>query len=868
MSILERAPLKQVLKDCTVKVTKSSGELLGTGFFVTPNKLVTCLHVLFAGGRPQFPAFKLHGYEGEFTLNGNFERHEDTDLLVIDLGRPVGETCVDLKAGKNLEAQKLWAWTFSITYPEGSGIVPVIKETARHQGLEVFRVSLDAVFQGSSGTPVLNAETQDWFGMVYWAKEKSDDALIIPATYVKELFPILFEENQQHHQQTGYWSTARQSNVSKKVQHLNSIPPISNKNVVGRTNDLAQLRQRLSESSSLLLMNGIGGIGKTTLAKLYANNYGDEYDRLLWIEVQETPEQSFANDPGLQTSLGIRPEQGEDYNSICYRMLLTLQNMGGKNLMVLDNADENIRAIQDRLPAQKHWDILLTTRQVLSQFELMELGKLDPEASRELFRRHCTKPQSDEALDLFLGKLEYHTLSIELFAKLLEAHWAIHTLEGLSIYLDTQHLDDEVLQVIIESEHAKGQTELYRHLLQAFDLSGFGQRPELMRLLKQMAALPPSSEGYPVRDLMEWFVVEEDKTAFVNHLRELHRLGWLTQPANNHFGCHRLIKTIITHAHPANVVDIMPLVETFIKKLSLDQTKDNPTDKLPWTLFGHAVLSSSEHLEFNEKSLLENNLAVVLRVLGNYDGAKVLLEKALASDTRSFGENHARTARSYSNLATVLQALGDYERAKNLLEKALNSAIYSIGELNPTTGIYYSNLALVLQDLGDYAGAKVLLEKSLSSAIRNFGDLHPATLVRYSNLATVLKNLGDYPLAKTYMEKTLAEAKRNFGEWHPTTAIRYSNLALLLNDMGEYAEAKALQEKALASDERNFGEDNPITAVSYSNLATILIRLKAYDQARSLLEKAKKVFLKNFGENHPNSITVESRLAKLDKSEG
>ncbi|MDX1908254.1 MAG: tetratricopeptide repeat protein [Bacteroidia bacterium] len=656
-------------------------------------------------------------------------------------------------------------------------------------------------------------------------------------------------------------------NDGRRSYRLNTIPGISVRDVIGRTNDLAQLRHRLSESSSLLLMNGIGGIGKTTLAKLYANNHSDEYDHLLWIEMQETPEQSFANDPGLQSSLGIRPEQGEDYSSVCYRMLLALQNMDGKNLMILDNADEGIRTIQDRLPAKKHWDILITSRQVLSQFELMELGKLDPEAARELFRRYCTKPQDNQALGAFLVKLEHHTLSIELFAKLLEAHWEINTVEALSAYLDTQHLDDEVLQVIIESEHAKGQTQLYRHLLQAFDLSGFGQRPELMRLLKQMAALPPGAEGYPLLDLMEWCGIEQEKTTFVNHLRDLHRLGWLTQPGNNHFGCHRLIKTLIAHAYPATEEEVMPLIETFISKLSIDQTKDNPIDKFPWIPFGQAVLLSAAHLDIAPKAILQNNLASVLQALGDYAGAKVLLEKAMASDERNFGELHPTTAIKYSNLALVLKDLGEYAKARNLLQKAMTSAERNFGELHPTTAVRYSNLALVLKDLGEYAGAKNLLKKAMASAEHHFGALHPSTAVSYSNLATVLKDLGDYAGAKKLLEKAMASDERNFGELHPSTAVSYSNLALVLKDLGEYKGAKDLLDKALASDEINFGPEHPTTALTYWNLATVYINLKAYDQARPLLEKVQQIFLSKLGENHPHSKNVNSWLTELDRLE-
>jgi hypothetical protein len=41
----------------------------------------------------------------------------------------------------------------------------------------------------------------------------------------------------------------------------------------------------------------------------------------------------------------------------------------------------------------------------------------------------------------------------------------------------------------------------------------------------------------------------------------------------------------------------------------------------------------------------------------------------LISDEKNFGEEHPSTARTYSNLALVLKALGEYEKAKILLQK-------------------------------------------------------------------------------------------------------------------------------------------------------------------------------------------------------
>jgi hypothetical protein len=54
----------------------------------------------------------------------------------------------------------------------------------------------------------------------------------------------------------------------------------------------------------------------------------------------------------------------------------------------------------------------------------------------------------------------------------------------------------------------------------------------------------------------------------------------------------------------------------------------------------------------------------VLQDLGDYTGAKELLEKSVASNEKNFGPDHPSTASSYSCLATVLKDLGDYPGAK------------------------------------------------------------------------------------------------------------------------------------------------------------------------------------------------------------
>ncbi len=81
-------------------------------------------------------------------------------------------------------------------------------------------------------------------------------------------------------------------------------------------------------------------------------------------------------------------------------------------------------------------------------------------------------------------------------------------------------------------------------------------------------------------------------------------------------------------------------MEVFTEKLSIDQTKDNPIQKFPWIPFGQALLRVLGEMELDGKSWLQNNLPLVLNALGDYPGARKLLEKARHVFYTQLGEQH------------------------------------------------------------------------------------------------------------------------------------------------------------------------------------------------------------------------------------
>ena len=276
------------------------------------------------------------------------------------------------------------------------------------------------------------------------------------------------------------------------------------------------------------------------------------------------------------------------------------------------------------------------------------------------------------------------------------------------------------------------------------------------------------------------------------------------------------------------------------------------------------LLEKAEAINKESKiAAVQNDLALVLKALGEYSSAKSYLQKALALDEKNFGPNHPTTAGRYSNLGIVLKDLGDYSEAKKYLKKALASDEKNFGPDHPNTAIRYSNIATVLRSLGDYSEAKIYFEKALASDEKNFDPDHPNIAKRHANLGLVLADLGEHLLAKKYLEKALVSDEKNFGPDHPTAAVNYSNLATVLKSLGDYSQAKTYLEKALDLNEKNLGSHHPKTAMSYSNLAVVLIDLEEYSLVKKYLEKALASDEKNFGPGHPDTARSYSNLASV-----
>lgn len=600
--------------------------------------------------------------------------------------------------------------------------------------------------------------------------------------------------------------TVQQNSIAKLPKELTlNIPKIHLNKVIGREHELEDLYQLLFDNKHVVLVNGLGGIGKTTLAQAYMSQYYDEYQHIVWISQnsEHSIESDFINTEGLKENLSI-DTRGKDLPMLFNEILLKLKALTDKpNLLLIDNTETSLSKLLPSLPQQPNWHLLVTSREHIEHFYPKELGYLSPEKALALFKTHCLLIRDDQAIEELLEVIDYHTLTIEILAK-------TATVQRKSI-AELKNAITNDLKANVTSDHNKGNKidKVRSYLSSIFNLGKLNTHE--IWLMKQLAYLPPEPHSF---ELLHELIAPENEyeETFAETLNELVKKGWLMHyPETDSFKMHRIIAEVTAPKLNIELEDIENLITSISQKLEIDQTKDNPIDKFQWIPFGKVILVHFENEIDSKIALLQNNLAVALQDLGDYPEAKRLLEKAMILNESHFGENHLTTTNSYSNLATVLKALGDYEEAERLLNKAIIFAENNFGENHPTTVNFYSNLATVLHDLGEYKKAKELLEKVTIYAEAHFGKKHPTTAALWSNLALVLQDLGECEKAKDFLQKAMISDEINFGAEHPTTAIRYYNLATVYFHLNDSKNAIVLLEKAYDIYKSRLGDAHPIT---------------------------------------------------------
>jgi hypothetical protein len=185
--------------------------------------------------------------------------------------------------------------------------------------------------------------------------------------------------------------------------------------LLGREKELAELEKIMGRVERVLLVNGMGGIGKTEVCKRFFMDHYSRYRWAGWIDYLGTIKESLVN----AINPGVTGGSGQDTMDERFEILKGfLSRLPGNALLILDNIenpdDPDLDLFKTLPTAIK---VIATSRQCIQGFEEYPLEVLPEESCRELFYEFYKGPVDDEALNRLLGLCGCHTLTVELLAR-------------------------------------------------------------------------------------------------------------------------------------------------------------------------------------------------------------------------------------------------------------------------------------------------------------------------------------------------------------------------------------------------------------------------------------------------------------------
>ncbi|MEZ4826581.1 MAG: tetratricopeptide repeat protein [Bacteroidia bacterium] len=624
-------------------------------------------------------------------------------------------------------------------------------------------------------------------------------------------------------------------------------PPV----FLGREDELEAVNARLLAGQHfLLLVNGQGGIGKTSFAAKYWKKYQHQYQHLAYLYVGSgITEAMLTLAPQLQVSFPetMPPDQRMQV------LLTAFANLNSPCLLILDNAneatdlDKNYHLLQQCV----NFHILITSR--LNEFENVHrhaIGPLEEADALQLFKTYYPEHREEDD-DIFFGI--YHatggnTLVLEILAKNLHEinqNESFYPLSRLLKDLQSRgllHLSEEKKVKVHWQEFEKAEPQL---IIQAiYDIRPL-EVPELY-ILSNLAVLPPENIPYST---LKTLLRPENSRVFSDTLTSLYRKGWIEKSPEGEeirYKISPVVQQITRKKNTALYEDCEGMIMVLLEKLKYEGAIGhliNTTyeEAALWVRYAAAAVEGLE-APYHNTSILCERIGAYFTATGDLIQALAWCEKYEEISAR-LCESDPENADFKNLLAISYQFLGNTHTALGQLDRAR---------------AFYEERSRLGKELYEAYPNNVSFKNGLAISYQFLGNTHTA--------------LGQLDRARAFFEQftslmeELYEAYPNHVEFKNGLAISYSKLGETHTAPGQLDRARAFYEqynqleKELYEAYPNHVSFKNGLAISYEKLGETHTALGQLDRARAFFEKDLQIS-KELYEAYPNNVSFKNGLA-------
>lgn len=710
------------------------------------------------------------------------------------------------------------------------------------------------------------AEAIDRYAMV--RRRLADDLGIDPGPEIRAVHEAILRGEQPRDHEPRHLEGLTDTFVSPHVDPLTDF--------FGRESELDAMRTTFSSTAArdvpiTMVLTGIGGVGKTSLARAYARRRRAEYGVVWWVRAEEPA----TIDGDFRTLLEIlAPRDAGQIGDAVAAVHALLTSQTRPWLLILDNVPD-ASAARGLVPAGGTGHVLITSRAAThwpSGRPLIAVDPLPSKASIDLLTSLSLDGDRDAA----------QVLAQELGGLPL-------ALTQAGVYTRTNSL---TLATYVRLYRTR-RTELYRR----------GKPPDYPHTLTTTVQLAVERLAMPARALLNLLCQFAPDAIAVHRLLtppdpvgimlpdSVERLlrPLLADELTRHGAVGELLAYgLITPASAApEMVSMHRLVQTIIRDhLYTDGTATE------WVTTSHVLLTAAYPAE----------PGVILSSLTRDDTARALFAELLPVQQRVHGEEHPLTLITHDGLAHWTGQAGDAAGARDLYAELLAVRTRVLGADHPYTLTTRHHLARWTGQAGDYVAARDQFTKLLPVQERVLSAGHPETLSARYQRAYWTGLAGDTAAASDQFAELLPTQERVMGAAHPHTvltriALPYWTLKTENADIGhdiypqllpmqeqlmdplgattplrhnveywpgqevEIATARDLLEQLLSVGEPTLGVEH----IYILNAKRLLARTIGYSgnfaEARDLLAGLPPILDRLIGTTHPDTMTIRHNLA-------
>jgi tetratricopeptide (TPR) repeat protein len=638
----------------------------------------------------------------------------------------------------------------------------------------------------------------------------------------------------------------------KSPKFLTPEPPGPPTIFEGREETLVEIRQDLEAHGDLLLLSGLGGIGKTAVARAYWKRYKGQYDRMAWLDCTTTLRGALL--AGQLESAFELDIQNLNKKQRIAQLKQAMSNADGQNLLVIDNANEGKELEADPL-AFSGWHVLITSRAKGTTLRHKDIGVLAPEYARAAFLRYAEKQGlAETGLDDLLAAAGYHTLLIELLAGLIKrgkynsvaALYQAVVNQGILKAGGAAHL-----KVVW---HDMTEAALEEIVSKLFDLSNLP--PAQRDTLALLSMLP--SVFVPISHLNTLFGGSDTQNdLFLNQLHALSNSGWLERGQEGEemaFKLHFLIQQVVRQREKPSSEAIDALGVRLLEMLRPDRNRPLHVQR-PYLVYALEWMHHHKPAITKRTIELPRAMGIFLLGIGDLDGA-----------FQSF--------RDYHEIATRLWATSlddDFYRQLSIAEDEIGDIHQAQGRLDAALEAYQQSHAIA-QALAERNPTAETLQRDLSISHEKIGDIHQAQ--------------GRLDAALEAYQQSLAITQA-LAERNPTAETLQRDLSVSHNKIGDIHKAQGRLDAALDAYQQalaiaqTLAERNPSAEALQRDLSISHEKIGDIHKAQGRLDAAKERFQQSLKikaslvqknpssmELHWSHFTALQRVARIAFLEG